>query len=727
MGWIEKIANKLGYIDRSKAEIPNAANIGTDLSALLGIVGNNTTTKQALKQNKGWVYACVKAIAEEVASMQFELYKKNKKGDYERIWNHEILDLLDSVNDYITRYELLYRTSSHLELAGNAYWFLDGVDKPNDKPTALYPLSPANITVKRGGKANEPIEAYIYKAHETADKQVYSPHQILHLKYPDPNDDIMGIGTVQATATWIDADNKANEYNRHFFENGARPGAILESEKTRTKEQIEILRQSFQNAYGGIGNANKPIVLPDGTKFSKVEWSNSDIQFSEMLRITRDNIMAGFRVPRTALGITDDVNRANAEATDYVFAARTIKPKMQMIADQLNEKLVPRYGEDLVLTFTDPTPENRELEIKEMQASTANAPTMSINEARERYFGLPPVENGDAVMTDFSKIPLGQPKKKSAGTTTRKNLPAPASNSKTRQKKKVDESRSEAAKRIAEAIKEAAEKARQTAKDRAKSLEDMTDDEYETLHKQFVARVTPYEAGLEDAIRAFNEKQKEEVHQNLEQATKEINPADLFNMQKWVDAMTDLALPFLVTLYESEAKAAAELLGQNIDNFLTDEAKAGIERSTRLFAEKYNETTAALLKRKLEENQAAGADIEALRETVDGIYGYSNEVRALQVARTETFRIGNAATQGAWERSGVVKSKKWYTAADERVCEFCGPMNGTKIGIGDRFHDKGTEIEGEDGGILPLNYDNIDYPPLHVSCRCYIRPADIEV
>ncbi|GIW70333.1 MAG: hypothetical protein KatS3mg101_1080 [Patescibacteria group bacterium] len=76
----------------------------------------------------------------------------------------------------------------------------------------------------------------------------------------------------------------------------------------------------------------------------------------------RDKILAGFRVPKTILGTSEsETNRATAETANYVFAARTIKPKVQMIISYLNEFLVPRYGDNLFIDFVDPVPENREL------------------------------------------------------------------------------------------------------------------------------------------------------------------------------------------------------------------------------------------------------------------------------------------------------------------------------------------------------------------------------
>jgi hypothetical protein len=53
-----------------------------------------------------------------------------------------------------------------------------------------------------------------------------------------------------------------------------------------------------------------------------------------------------------------------------------------------------RYGDDLYLTFIDPTPEDKEFRTKEMQAAVSNMPIMTQNEARKSYLGLGPIEGG---------------------------------------------------------------------------------------------------------------------------------------------------------------------------------------------------------------------------------------------------------------------------------------------------------------------------------------------
>jgi hypothetical protein len=54
-------------------------------------------------------------------------------------------------------------------------------------------------------------------------------------------------------------------------------------------------------------------------------------------------------------------------------------------------------------------------------------------------------------------------------------------------------------------------------------------------------------------------------------------------------------------------------------------------------------------------------------------------------------------------------------------------MDGEVIDISDGFFGKGDTVTGREGGKLDLNYEDVDNPPLHVDCRCFIRPEEISV
>jgi phage portal protein BeeE len=123
----------------------------------------------------------------------------------------------------MTGIELKYVTMAHLELTGNASWLLDGVSDDRTPPKAIYPLDPGRVRV------HLQKDVFPYKLDHytfTVDNKVFTfqPHQILHIKYPDPSDPFVGIGIPQTLPSWIDSDNYAMEYNRKFFINGAPVG-----------------------------------------------------------------------------------------------------------------------------------------------------------------------------------------------------------------------------------------------------------------------------------------------------------------------------------------------------------------------------------------------------------------------------------------------------------------------------------------------------------------------
>jgi SPP1 gp7 family putative phage head morphogenesis protein len=295
---------------------------------------------------------------------------------------------------------------------------------------------------------------------------------------------------------------------------------------------------------------------------------------------------------------------------------------------------------------------------------------------------------------------------------------------------RISKARNEIAENIANKVKLEIEHINKRANEsREKALKNgihtLSDDDFEPIYKQFISRVDRYEKLLSGKIRDYNDTQKAIVLENLEQAAKDIDPKELYDEEEQVRAFIDLGNPILTELFKEEAAAAAVLIGS--DAPLPKEVMDAIKESVKLLAKKYNETTLAALEQKLNEALADGASINELKNTVSDIYEWSNQTRAEMVAKTETFRVANSASKEAWKQAGVVKTIKWYTAADERVCQYCGPMHGKVIAIDEKFFEKGDELIGTEDGKLRLDYSDIEAPPLHVDCRCTIRPEEISL
>jgi HK97 family phage portal protein len=730
-----------------KAEIPNVSEKSETLGDSLAIykpTGAKTVdAAKAMGNFTGWTFAAVNAIAREASNIQFRLYQI-KGDDHIEQDDHPLLTLLEGVNEHMTGPELKYTTLAHLELTGNCYWLLDGVTNDRTPPRAIYLLNPGRVRVKLN-KSSFPYKLDHYEY--TLDGKIFrfQPYQILHLKYPDPNDSFVGVGFVQSIPSWIDTDNYAWEHNRKYFLNGASFGLYIATQ-TNIEGQIERIKQGFRDAHTGVENAHKIPALPKGVDLKSAGMTQRDMDFKNLADATRDRILAAAGVSKTILGTAEsDTNRATAETADYVFSKRTIKPKMLLFVSYLNEFLVARYGDDLYLTFLDPTPEDKAARTTEMQAMVGSQPVMTVNEARQNFAGLGPVNGGDKLMAPAAMAPVGQTETPEGeeiapGAAGEGNSPKAV-----RAKAKTVEGWDANAVRIRTGgktaysgvrdMRRALVKAFEKQLDKApefqtKSLKDLTHSEYMEHWKRFADRSERAEEELKKIFRGINAKQKEEVLANLPDATgikKDLG--ELFDPQEWVGITIDLATPVLTALAKDEATAALAMVGAQHQDILADEAtRDALERGIAKMADSYNETTLSQLKEVLGEklSQEGGTNLSELTNAVDGVYSFADDRRAGLIAKTEAFRSANWANKTAWQESGVVQTVKWYTAEDAHVCQFCAAQDGKEIPIEQNFYDAGDAIKGADGGIMTADYGDIGAPPLHPDCRCYIRPETIQ-
>jgi len=721
----------------TRAEFPDADEKGfgggSDPLAIYKPTGaKDVSAAKAMGNFTGWTYAAVNAIASEVANIQLRLYQITGD-DHEEQEDHPLLTLLDGVNEHMTGIELKYTTMAHLELTGNCYWLLDGVSDDRTPPRAIYPINPGRVRVKLD-KTTFPYKLSHYEF--TIDGKVFrfEPYQILHLKYPDPNDPFVGIGIPQTIPSWIDSDNYAMEYNRKFFINGASVGLYIQTD-TNVEANIERIRKGWGNRQEGVENAHKTPVLPKGAKLEHTGVTQRDMDFNKLTEATRDRILAGFRVSKTILGTAEsDTNRATAETADYVFSKRTIKPKMLLVVSYLNEFLVPRYGDDLYLTFIDPTPEDKEFRTKEMTAAAGTGvPIMTQNEARKTYMGLGPIDGGDQLMVPSTLVQAGVTQTPEGEDMT----PQLAKSARTAEgwSTKAVRVRTGGKSSATIAVRRALTEAFKNAIDKepgyqVKAVNELTHAEYMEHWKRFADRSEQAEAELQKIFQGINAKQKAEVLFNLPNATGVTKAlGDLFDSKEWIGITIDLVTPILMGLAKDEATAALAMIGADQrDIFAEDGVQAALARGISKMATSYNETTLANLEEALSEklNQQGGTNLPELTAAVDGVYSYADERRAGLIAKTESFRAANWSNKVAWQQSGVVKTIKWYTADDTHVCQFCEAMSEQEIDIDQNFFNAGDTIKGSDDSFMTADYGDIEAPPLHPDCRCFIRPELIE-
>ena len=658
----------------------------------------------------GWVYACAGVIADELAKIELKLYRKIKDGT-EEVFNHPILDLLHRANNFTTKYDLFWLTAQYLELAGEAPWY---VFKRGNMPVGLYLLRPDKISIK-AGTGDRFIDGYTYR-NDRGKEVPIKPEEMIFNKIPNTVNPFRGMGTLQAAARVVDIEEYSEEFNRNYFVNSAMPSMFFSTDQKLGDDKKERFRKSIEKNYTGIKNAQKFLILEAGLEAKPLQMTQRDMEFIEQLRWTRDKILGIFRVPRTALGITDDVNRANAEATDYVFAKRTIQPKMERLIQQLNEFLVPMFpdGENLLLGYDSPVPEDIEKKLKYYESGIKNG-FLTINEVREKENLETIGDEGDQVLIASTLKPIGEqpqpvPSKDILHKINTRNKQATKNISKELVNKVIAGAVKDIEKDIRGLVKKEEDR-------RDKSVMQWSQKKIQKSWLSMTKRKATYTEKFEKLLKKQFDYQLKDIlkrHKSVSSGWK-IN----------VDQERAVWFKIFMPLYEEIVKGEGQkVLDDLVDDMkfsdMTDTSQKFIHDKTAKMSWEINKTT----NRKIEKivNDNIGENVKVVSSKLTELFDDMEKSRVDIIARTEVSKAINFATNESYMQSGVVEAKKWVTGRDSRVCEFCRELEGKIIGLSENFENRGANIEGEDEGVMDIDYENIAHPPLHANCRCGLVP-----
>lgn len=757
--------------------------------------------RQQLLAYKDWVYIAVKAVAEQCAAIDLRLFENhtkvnnrtmahklienpvrakeylNKKTSYisakdgklsykkdvaalEEVDAHPLLTLLNRPNPHMDKNEFFEMAFLHLELTGNAYWF---VSRQNGKPVELWPLMPNTMQIVPDEKHF--IVGYVYT---TDGVQVpLNPEDVVHHRLGNPSDMRYGFSPVMAGATTIDTDSQAAEFNRRFFYNTAVPDGFLTIEDSMDEKTFKRIRSEWDSAYGGSTNAHRTAILSGGMKYEPITVNQRDMEFFKSRQFSRDQIFAFFGVPKSILGYDESMSRSNSDTAERVFMKRN-RTRMQRLVNRITMSLADDFADNLIVSFTDPVPQDQDQVLNETTKSLGSTNTVAwrtINEIRAER-GLLPVENGDELFVPNSMRPLTQtqlrPKPEGAPAVIEEDPSDPEQNP-----DNMDE-----APKSTDAGPVKPGTAGDGVADNGSATSDATNTNRASKklplfpksklaptrpHNHFLA--LSHSHGLSDEDRelfipakgvddndsvyriAYRHQQDSFEQRFLKTAKERFNAQKMeviFNLQSddlvskaiktkdfrdAIDNLFDKAksakdwLGSLLPIYRGTANAAGNLSA----DVLNDPQKYGYstpspnEKVTydnadalvqQFFAERANKVSGIIdgetdkqLRATLTEGVNAGEKMQDLLDRVEKVYGAASGYRALRIARTESQNALQYVNERVWSSSGLVDKYIWKTAIDP--CQLCAP-----------YRNVVKDTPQDYGGL----------PTIHVNCRCTLMP-----
>lgn len=353
-----------------------------------------------------WVYACVYQIAVSIAGVPLLLYKKptSKKSRLERIDDpvHPLIKVINRPNMYMSEFDFKEAVVANLELTGNSY--IEEV-KSGRTPIELYPLQSQRMKIIPG--KDVPIQGYRYE--DQGRFAIFKEDEITHIKYHNPISDFYGASPLTAPEIATKTDVQSAKYNRNFFDNAARPDAVLETEQGLAEKMIRRLKTQWRSLYGGVGKAHGIAILEGGLKYKQIALSQKDMDFIQGRKMNREEIFAAFGVHPALFGLVERINNSIMQNIRRNFWENTLVPKMEKIKSSLNYNLVLPFGDDLVLMFDmdsiESLKESRETRAK-IAAILVDRGLMTINEVRKQSFNLDDVPWGDVWYMPMNLIPV---------------------------------------------------------------------------------------------------------------------------------------------------------------------------------------------------------------------------------------------------------------------------------------------------------------------------------
>lgn len=318
------IKSLFGFGQARDKPVDKAADAG--YSFLFGRTTSGKPVNERTAMQTTAVYACVRILAEAVASLPLHVYEYQDDGGKKLVHEHPLYYLLhDEPNPEMTSFVFRETLMSHLLIWGNAYAQIirDGAGRV----LGLYPLLPDKMEVQRDDRGN----IYYVYSRNSDENPMFKEYGNIKLKAEDvlhiPGlgfDGLIGYSPIAMAKNAVGMTLACEEYGASFFANGANPGGVLEHPGV-LKDPSKV-RESWNSVYRGVNNAHKIAVLEEGMKYQQIGIPPEEAQFLETRKFQINEIARLYRIPPHMVGDLDKSSFSNIEQQSLEFVKYTLDP-----------------------------------------------------------------------------------------------------------------------------------------------------------------------------------------------------------------------------------------------------------------------------------------------------------------------------------------------------------------------------------------------------------------
>ncbi len=283
------------------------------------------------------VFACVRILAESVASLPVYMYERDgaqRKLAYDHPAYQKVAVAPNPIMSVFTFYEALMM---NIVTNGNGYAEIEWAN--NGQVFALWP----RLASKTTPKIVEGKLWYETRDTPTGETRMIPAEDMIHVPALAMNG-LVGMSPIQQARQALGLALATERHGASYFGNASRPSGILSTPRQLTEKARAANRDSWERLYSGA-NSSRTAILDEDLKFTPIYINHSDAQFLETRNYQKLEIIQIYRVPPHMVGIMDKgTAKANIEQQSQDFISNTLRPYVVRIEQAFQAKLLPSVG-----------------------------------------------------------------------------------------------------------------------------------------------------------------------------------------------------------------------------------------------------------------------------------------------------------------------------------------------------------------------------------------------
>lgn len=339
------------------------------------------------------VFACQSLIASDISKLPLMLMALNPST---RVWeetsNPAYSPVLRRPNNYQTTKQFIEAWVISKLQNGNTY-ILKQRDNRN-VVVAMHVLDPKLVTVLVADNGDVFYQLSNDRLAGLEKGSVTVPaSEIIHDRFNCLFHPLIGISPIFAAGLAATQGLAIQSDSTKFFENGARPGGILQAPGAISDETAGRLKAYWDENYSG-SNAGKVAVLGDGLTYLALKSKSTDAQMIEQLKWSAEIVCGVYHVPPFMIGVGAEPTYDNVQTVTLRYYSQCLQVLIVDIVTLLDDGL----GMDGILIGTEfDTDELLRMDaLTQMDVLEKSKGKLTVNEQRKRL-NRGPVTGGDTV------------------------------------------------------------------------------------------------------------------------------------------------------------------------------------------------------------------------------------------------------------------------------------------------------------------------------------------